>query len=240
MPYEKPRVKLLAIDTATEACSVSLSIGDGRIDRYVELERGHAERVLPMVESVLAEAGIKLTALDAIAFGRGPGGFTGVRLAASVVQGLAFGAGVGVVPISDLSAVAMRARELRPQARRILVANDARMREVYWAEFLASDLLSPVAGEHVGPPDQVAIANSEAHSEDVWLAAGRGLRAWPDLSARCQIAGAESFDDLLPRASEVLELARPLVAARQVLDPAEAVPVYVRDRVAEPAVIKLT
>ncbi len=240
MPYEKPRVKLLAIDTATEACSVSLSIGDGRIDRYVELERGHAERVLPMVESVLAEAGIKLTALDAIAFGRGPGGFTGVRLAASVVQGLAFGSGVGVVPISDLSAVAMRARELRPEARRILVANDARMREVYWAEFLASDLLGPVAGEHVGPPDQVAIVHGEAHSEDVWLAAGRGLRAWPDLSARCQMAGAVLFDDLLPRASEVLELARPLVAARQVLDPAEAVPVYVRDRVAEPAVIKLT
>ena len=236
MPYETPRVKLLAIDTATEACSVSLSFGDGRIDRYVELERGHAERVLPMVESVLAEAGIRLAALDAIAFGRGPGGFTGVRLAASVVQGLAFGAGVGVVPISDLSAVAMRARDLRPEARRILVANDARMREVYWAEFPASDLLRPVAGEHVGPPDQVAIA----HSEDVWLAAGRGLRAWPDLSARCQTAGAVLFEDLLPRASEILELARPLVAARQVLDPAEAVPVYVRDRVAEPAVIKLT
>ena len=76
-------MKILALDTATEACSVSLGLGDQQIDRYVELERGHAEQLLPMIEGVLAEGGVGLSSLDAIAFGRGPGGFTGVRLAVS-------------------------------------------------------------------------------------------------------------------------------------------------------------
>ena len=101
-------MKILALDTATEALSVSLAIDGRQIDRYVEIDRGHAEQLLPMVEALLAEGGIALASLDAIAFGRGPGGFTGVRLAASVAQGLAFGADVGVVPISDLAAVAQR------------------------------------------------------------------------------------------------------------------------------------
>jgi tRNA threonylcarbamoyladenosine biosynthesis protein TsaB len=225
-------MKLLALDTATEACSVSLGIGDRRIDRYLELARGHAEQLLPMVESVLAEGGIALSDLDAIVFGRGPGGFTGVRLAASVVQGLAFGAGLGVVPVSDLAAVACRALELTPGATRILIANDARMREVYWGWFMPGALHSAVDGEHVGPSISVPLSGAIAP----WVAAGRGLRAWPELAERCRQAGATLHPELLPRASELLELARPLVAAGQVLDPSDALPVYVRDKVAEPAV----
>ena len=116
-------MKILALDTATEACSVALGVGDRTIERYVELERGHAEQILSMVDEVLAEAGLDLSQLDALAFGRGPGGFTGVRLAASVTQGLAFGAGLGVVPVSDLAAVAQRVIQLDPGARRVLVVN---------------------------------------------------------------------------------------------------------------------
>jgi tRNA threonylcarbamoyladenosine biosynthesis protein TsaB len=222
-------MKILALDTATEACSVALCIGDRAIDRYVELERGHAEQLLPMVDSVLAEAGIALRSLDAIAFGRGPGGFTGVRLAASVAQGLAFGAQVGVVPVSDLAAVAQRVIQLNPSVRRVLVANDARMKEVYWASFEVDGVLVSGA-EQVSAPAEVRMPEG---GSVVWAAAGRGLRAWPELAERCRAAGAELHVDLLPRASEVLALARPAVAAGQILDPADALPVYVRDRVTQ-------
>jgi tRNA threonylcarbamoyladenosine biosynthesis protein TsaB len=220
-------LKILALDTATEACSVALCIAERVIERYVEIERGHAEQLLPMVDEVLAEGGIALGSLDAIAFGRGPGGFTGVRLAASVAQGLAFGAGVGVVPISDLAAVAQRVVQLDPSLRRVLVVNDARMREVYWALFENDGSLTPAGAEQVTAPSDVAIPDSAA----AWAAAGRGLKAWPDLAKRCSGAHASLHVDLLPRATEVLTLARPAVAARQILDPAEALPVYVRDRV---------
>jgi tRNA threonylcarbamoyladenosine biosynthesis protein TsaB len=222
-------MKILALDTATEACSVSLGIGDRSIDRYVELERGSAEQLLPMVDSVLAEGGVTLGSLDAIAFGRGPGGFTGVRLAASVAQGLAFGAQVGVVPISDLAAVAQRVMQLSPTVRRVLVANDARMKEVYSAWFEVDGVLAS-GPERVSAPDDVQIA---ADGGAPWAAAGRGLRAWPALADRCRVSGAELHVDLLPRASEVLVLARLAAAAGKILDPADALPVYVRDRVAE-------
>ena len=226
-------MKILALDTATEACSVALGIGDRTIERYVELERGHAEQILPMVDAVLAEAGLDLSQLDALAFGRGPGGFTGVRLAASVVQGLAFGAGLGVVPVSDLAAIAQRVIQLDPGARRVLVANDARMREVYWAEFEIGGGPALVGEERVNAPADVIASGSPGTP---WVAAGRGLGAWPELAERCRAAGATLRPDLLPRASEILTLARPRVAAGQLLDPADAVPVYVRDRVAEPQV----
>ena len=222
-------MKILALDTATEGCSVSLGIGDRRIDRYVELERGHAEQLLPMIESVLAEGGLELKELDAIAFGRGPGGFTGVRLAASVAQGLAFGAGIGVVPVSNLAAVAQLAYQMSPSVRRVLAVNDARMREVYWAPFDFAGTLAPAGPERVSASVEVTLPEGEG----AWAAAGRGLRAWPELAERCQAAGAVLYPDLLPRASEVLALARPAVAEGRVLEAADALPVYVRDRVAE-------
>jgi len=226
-------MKILAIDTATEACSVALGIGDRTVERYVELERGHAEQILPMVDAVLAEGGLALAQLDALAFGRGPGGFTGVRLAASVVQGLAFGAGLGVVAVSDLAAVAQRARQLEPQAQRVLVVNDARMREVYWADYETGTELRPIGDERVSAPGDVTWSMAAGTS---WVAAGRGLVAWPELAERCRAAGATLQAQLLPRAAEILALARPRVAARQLLDPVDALPVYVRDRVAEPQV----
>lgn len=226
-------MKILALDTATEACSVALGVGDSVLERYLELERGHAEQLLPMIDELLAEGGLALASLDAIAFGRGPGGFTGVRLAASVTQGLAFGAGVGVVPVSDLAAVAQRAAGLVPGARRVLAVNDARMREVYWAEFVVEGLVTPRGIEHVSPAS--AVPASSQGADRPWVAAGRGLKAWPELAERCRAEGAELQVDLLPRAREILALAAPAVSAGRVLPPEQALPVYVRDRVAEPA-----
>jgi tRNA threonylcarbamoyladenosine biosynthesis protein TsaB len=222
-------MKILAIDTATEACSVSLGLGDRQLDRYVELERGHAEQLLPLVQELLAEGGVTLKSLDAIAFGRGPGGFTGVRLAASVAQGLAFGSGIGVVPISDLAAIAQRVLAERLDATQALVVNDARMREVYWCAFRRDRIPVPLGSERVGPENSVEFPREGSP----WVAAGRGLRAWPGLAERCRVAGAEILPDLLPRASEVLALARHEVAAGRILEPADALPVYVRDNVAE-------
>jgi tRNA threonylcarbamoyladenosine biosynthesis protein TsaB len=226
-------MKILALDSATEACSVALGLDDRVLERYVELERGHAEQLLPMVGEVLAEGGITLGELDAIAFGRGPGGFTGVRLAASVVQGLAFGAGLGVVPVSNLAAVAQRAADLHPDARRVLAVNDARMREVYWAEFNVGGPVSIQGAEHVTAAAEVVLPLKA--SDSPWVAAGRGLLAWPQLATQCRAQGAIVLETLLPRAREILALAVPTVAAGQALPPDQALPVYVRERVTHAA-----
>ena len=100
-------LRMLAIDTSTEACSAALLWSDGEMrQRFVVTERGHADLILPMIDELLAEAGCKLKDLDGLAFGRGPGGFTGLRIAAGVIQGLAYGAGLRVAPVSSLAAVA--------------------------------------------------------------------------------------------------------------------------------------
>lgn len=231
-------MKVLALDTATEACSVGLSVNDEIIERHVELERGHGERLLPMVDEVLAEAGVALGELDGIAFGRGPGGFTGVRLAASVAQGLAFGADLGVVPVSDLAAVAQRAAGLAPGARRILAVNDARMREVYWGHFTREALVVPAGDERVGPGSEVVLppAAETPGPGPAWAAAGRGLKAAPDLAERCRQAGAVLLPELLPRAREILFLAIPRIRAGELLPAEAALPVYVRDRVVSTSV----
>jgi tRNA threonylcarbamoyladenosine biosynthesis protein TsaB len=232
-------MKLLAIDTATEACSAALYLDGRLITRENEFERGHAEHILPMIDGLLAEAGLNLAALDAVAVGRGPGGFTGVRLAVSVAQGLAFGAGLSVVPVSDLRAVAQRAFDLEPEAARVLVCNDARMREVYWACFeRGPDGLAVLSGaEHVGPPSAVTAPpnwlSEAAVAPALVCAAGRGFRAYPQLRERVGTHAAV-HEHVLPRAEEIARLAVPEVEAGRVVPPEKALPVYLRDDVARP------
>jgi tRNA threonylcarbamoyladenosine biosynthesis protein TsaB len=230
-------VRILAIDTATENCSAALLIDDQVITRERMLERGHAELILPMADELLAEAGIPLAALTVIAFGRGPGGFTGVRLAASLAQGLAFGAGLPVVPVSDLAALAQRVLAQEAAVARVLACTDARMREVYWGCFerSAAGLAAAIAEEHVGKPATVQLPQAwsgQAPALPVW-GAGSGFAAYPELHAAVGAGLCAVLEGLFPRALEIARLAAPEAAAGRVLPAEQALPVYLRDDVTQ-------
>jgi len=228
---------VLALDTATEACSVALLIdaaADGRGGRLVEsfkiAPRRHAELVLPMVESVLAEAGLRLTAIDAIAVGRGPGAFTGVRLAIAMAQGLALGAGRPVVAVSTLATLAQGAvgRDAKP-GDRVLALIDARMGEVYAGAFLVGNdgLVAPDGDEAVCAPAALA-----APAGDV-IVVGSGWGAHREaFLAHWGRAPRAADPDALPRASDLARLAARDFAKGLAVDAAAVRPVYLRDKVA--------
>lgn len=216
---------LLAIDTATELCSVALRRDGQTIERSNEVPRGHADLVLPMVEAVLQEGGVRLADLDGIAYGRGPGAFTGVRIAVGVVQGLAFGASLKTVGISNLAAVAQQVA--RP-GDRVLVCMDARMEQVYWSSFIldqGNELVRSLAPERVDPPAAVPAG-------DYTTLAGTGFKAYPPLLTRLSGSGQNVHAAVLPHAREIALLAEAEFRAGRAKTAAEAEPVYVRDQVA--------
>lgn len=224
-------MKLLAIDTATENCSAALLTDTQLLTRETECARGHGERILPMIDELLIEAGVTLRQLGAIAFGRGPGAFTGVRLAASITQGLAFGADLPVVPVSDLEALAQRGFDLEPNAERVLVCNDARMREVYWGCFECHEGYASASGpERVGPPREVLLPPGARA-----FGLGRGFAVYPELRAIAGVSVIPPAQTLLPRAAEIARLAVREVAAGRLMAAEAAVPVYLRDDVARPS-----
>lgn len=230
-------MKLLAIDTATENCSVALWLDGQVLAREQELGRGHAERILPMIDELGASAGIGLAQLDALAVGLGPGGFTGVRLGVSVAQGLAFGAGLPVVGISNLAALAQRALDARPEADGVLVCADARMGEVYTAAFRrsAEGLAGLVGDERVCPPASVGLQPAPGR----WIGAGRGFRAYPELSQRLAGRLASIEAELLPDAASMLRLAVADFGRGLAVAAGELQPVYLRNDVAWPPVTSL-
>jgi tRNA threonylcarbamoyladenosine biosynthesis protein TsaB len=214
-------MNILAVDTATERCSVALLLGERVIERTVDTQRGHADLILPMVEAVLAEGAVELRSIDAIAYGRGPGAFTGVRIAVGVAQGLAFGLDVPTFGVSDLAAVALQAAQ---PDQEILVCMDARMGEVYWARFRCSadGVIEASSEELVSPPEAVQAVHATVF-------AGTGFKAYPRLAP----AGARAVDpEILPHAREVARLARPELAAGRGMRAADAAPVYLRNHVA--------
>lgn len=227
-------MKLLAIDTATEALSVAL-LHDGELSGHFEvIGRGHAERVLPLVDKLLAAAAWSLGSLDAIAFGRGPGAFTGVRIAVSVAQGLAFGAGLPVIPVSDLAALGRQALDLAAQqgeaATLALACLDARMGEVYAAVLAGRadggvDLLTEVLVR----PDAVPLDDLSA---GIVVGAGHGFMAYPAIGEALGERLAAVYPALLPRAHEIARLAALEFVAGRVVAAEDAQPVYLRDQVA--------
>ena len=223
-----PNLKLLAIDTATEACSAALCINGETADRYELARRRHAALILPMVDDLLTNAGVSLPQLDAIAFGRGPGAFTGLRIAAGVVQGLAMAADLPVVPVSTLAALA---QGVGREAKQVACAMDARMGEVYWALYQADDdnIMRLVGTEVVCPPNLVNIP-----STDGWLGYGSG---WETYGEQLQAKLGQTLLHFklggYPAAKHVIEIAASLFRDGYLVSPEEARPVYLRDKVAQ-------
>lgn len=217
-------MKLLAFDTATEVCTVALWL-DGQILERVENESRHSEHLLAMIDTLLVEAGIGLQQLDAVAFGRGPGSFTGLRIGAGVAQGLAFGAGLPVAPVSSLAALAQGI-----DAGRVLAAFDARMQQVYWGEYVRG-----VEGLMVRQGDERVIAPQSVPSPagEGWVGAGSGWDAYSALLGERVGSGLHAWQPgRHPQARDVARLAVDDVLRGRVLPAEQALPVYVRDDVA--------
>ena len=219
-------MKLLAIDTATEACSAALYIAGQTHYLYEIAPRRHAELILPMVDKLLSDATITLRQLDAIAFGRGPGAFTGVRIATSVVQGLAMSSDLPVIPVSTLAALAQGALA---QATAIACAIDARMGEVYWALYESDThgISRLVGNESVSLPTAVTVPQT-GH----WYGVGSGWESYKSklqqrMGKRLQGYRANDF----PSAQHIITLALPEWEAGNILPPEAALPVYLRNKV---------
>ncbi len=219
-------MKLLAIDTSTEACSAAILINSEVISRYQVAPRQHAALILSMVDELLSAGGIQLKDLDALAYGRGPGAFTGVRIATGVIQGLAFGTGLPVIPVSTLAALA---QGVASGHSNIISAIDARMREIYWCLFEvgSSGLVSAVSEEKVSRPEDLLI-KANTH----YFGSGTGWASYPAVLKGLLGSQLTGFDgDRYPRANDIITLAREEFQKGNLLAAADALPVYVRNKV---------
>lgn len=229
-------MKILAIETATEACSAALYTDGTITTKYEIAPRRHAELILLMVDQLLSESALVLTQLDAIAFGRGPGAFTGVRIATAVVQGLAFATDRPVLPISTLAALAQGNIS---KSRQIACAIDARMGEIYWALYRADDkdIMRLLGEESVCPADAVnpSIPPSPSGQPD-WFGVGSG---WGPYSTQLQAKMGNTLTDFsidsYPSAEAVCRLAVDAYQQNKGIDVDKAIPVYLRDKVTQQA-----
>jgi len=217
-------MNLLAIDTSTEFCSVAASRGETLFSRHEPAGQRHAEMILGMVETVLAEAGLQIAQIEGIAYGAGPGSFTGLRIAAGVTQGLALARGVGVVGVGTLLALAEEAA-----GERIVSCLDAHMGEVYHAAYRrAGARWEEVSAPGVYKPEAVPVVPGAD-----WTGCGDGFAAYRErLAARLGGCISAVRSGTGPTARAVLRLAMPRFAAGEAMDAAQAVPVYLRDKVA--------
>jgi tRNA threonylcarbamoyladenosine biosynthesis protein TsaB len=217
-------LNVLAIETSAETLSLAFAHA-GAVNALDEVVGNrHAELLLPRIERLLVEAGAGIRSLDAIAFGAGPGAFTGVRIACGVAQGLALARNLPVIGIGSLEALAEDSG-----AERVIACIDARMGEVYHAAYRRTQN----GWEALNAPELVRPEELTVPDDDGWVGCGSGFRVHGDaLARRCGRHLARAVADALPRASAMLRLALPRFAAGEGKDPAEAVPLYVRDKVA--------
>jgi len=220
---------IVALDTSTEACSVALLCNGESIHRYRVEPRVHAKVLFPMLNELLAEAGITTPQLEGIAFGRGPGAFTGVRIGTAAAQAMALGGDIPVAPVSTLAAIAHRCHR-EHGCSKVAVAIDARMGEVYWGAYniaAGAPVVMHLHGtERVGNPSTVDMLSDE------WSAAGTG---WQTYRAQLQQAcGASLIEgvDPFPHALDILMIGSGMLARGDCVSAESALPVYLRDNVA--------
>jgi tRNA threonylcarbamoyladenosine biosynthesis protein TsaB len=221
---------ILAIETSSELASCALLSANTLITRASSGVRTHSQSILPMVQEVLAEAGITLKDCAAIAFGAGPGSFTGVRTACGIAQGLAFGAGLPAVPVVTLAAMALACRQ-QTGAADVLAVLDARMGEVYWAQysFGQDDVLREVSAPALCAPGEVAPLPTTATTP--LAACGNGFSAYAEAFAGRDFADG-ALAGVMPHARQVAQLARVELALGHGVKPAEAQPLYLRNKIA--------
>lgn len=219
-------MKLLAIDTSTLACTVGLCVDGEIIERYEEQPREHTRLLVPMVRSVLAEAGLDIAGLDAIALGNGPGSFIGLRIGASVAQGLGYAANLAIVPVSSMAAVAARAGQ---PGDLVVVAQDAHMQQAYLGlyDIDAGRLPRSQAAERLHDPAPIAEL-----TDRLAVPAGAGFDRYPALlkTNRNRLEGA--VEVRFPHAADVLSLAVEAFEAGKAVQPEDLTPAYIRRDVA--------
>lgn len=222
-------MKLLAVETSTEACSAALFI-DGVIEERFEIApREHTKLILPMIDSLMAEAELKPQQLDALAFSRGPGSFTGVRISTGVIQGIAFGADLPVVPVSTLAAIAHNYFKLTDNDL-AFTAMDARMGEIFWGVYKKNQQgYAELLGD-----ESVTLAENIVFPEKKGVGIGSGWAVYQSQLTVCLgslILAVEA--DQLPRASAIADLGVIGFNNKQAVDVEKAMPVYLRDKVAK-------
>lgn len=217
---------ILVLDTATEACSVALQVGNKTYSRFEVCPQQHSQRILPMIDSVLGEAGISLSELDCLAYGRGPGSFTGVRIASGIIQGLAIGTDLQVIGVSTLAAMAQQAF-MTEGALNISAAIDARMNEVYFAHYEVEDeIVIEQIPEKVEAPEKV---NAGLTDLGLITAVGTGWNAYDTLSIGLDLAIKQ--DIAYPNALYMLPLVIRDFQRGMAVPVEESQPVYLRDKV---------
>ena len=225
-------MKLLALDTSSLACTVALRLGDELFERHEEQAREHTRLLMPMIREVLQESGAELPDLDAIVLGNGPGSFIGMRIAASVAQGLAHGAGLKIVPVSSLAAVAAEAFA-EARAEEVVVAQDAHMNEVYLGIFSRGAAGEPVAMSAEVLHGHEIINDLAVSGAAARIAAGQGWQRYPKLMAINKQHFYGESDVLYPRGRFLLTLGAAALAQGDFLLPQDIAPAYLRNKVAE-------
>jgi tRNA threonylcarbamoyladenosine biosynthesis protein TsaB len=221
-------MKLLALDTSTEACSAAVFADGVTFSEFELAPRAHTRLILPMVDKVLSAAGLRLADVDAIVVGRGPGAFTGIRIGVGVAQGLAMAADKPVIPVSTLAALAQQAYAQQGKSH-VLAALDARMSEVYWGQYTAQDGLMQLQGEEqvCAPQDAPVVEGSG------WFAAGHGWSAYAEvLQPRFAAVLTGTDAQMLPAAEFMLPLAVAEWQSGRAIAPEHAQPVYLRNKIA--------